>query len=128
MLKRGFRALPAEANAVVETASAGGLLFCLEDAGAVLVDVRETEERDREGSIPGSILGSIHASRGLLEFQADPDSPVYNKELRPDAQIIHYCGTGGRSTVAANTLLDMGFEDVSSLAGGYAAWRAARDK
>lgn len=123
-LKRGFRDLLAEANAVIETVSVSDLLYYLEDTGAVLVDVRETVERERDGAIPGS----VHAPRGLLEFQADPESPAHNEALQPDRQIILYCGTGGRSALAAKTLLDMGYEDVSSLGGGYAAWRAARDK
>lgn len=124
MLKHGFKAMLAEANAVIETVSVQDLLYYMEDAGALLVDVRETVEREQDGAIPGS----AHAPRGLLEFQADPESPAYNDALQPDRQIILYCGSGGRSALAAKTLLDMGYEDVSSLGGGYAAWRAARDE
>ena len=47
--------------------------------------------------------------------------------LRPDRRIILYCGSGGRSALAAKTLHDMGYSDVASLAGGYAAWRKAQD-
>ena len=124
MLRRGFKAMLAEANAMIETVSVQDLLYYLEDAGAVLVDVREAVERETDGAIPGS----AHAPRGLLEFQADPDSPAYNDALQPDRHMILYCGTGGRSALAAKTLLEMGYDEVSSLAGGYAAWRAARDK
>ena len=124
MLKHGFKAMLAEANAMIETVSVQDLLYYLEDAGAVLVDVREAVERETDGAIPGS----AHAPRGLLEFQADPDSPAYNDALQPDRHMILYCGTGGRSALAAKTLLEMGYDEVSSLAGGYAAWRAARDK
>ena len=123
MLKHGFKAMLAEANAVIETVSVQDLPYHLEDAGTVLVDVRETVEREQEGTIPGS----IHAPRGLLEFQADPESPVFNDALQPDKHLVLYCGSGGRSALAAKTLLDMGFETVSSLGGGYAAWRAAQD-
>jgi rhodanese-related sulfurtransferase len=59
----------------------------------------------------------------MLEFQADPESPVYNAALKPDGRIILYCGSGGRSALAGKTLHDMGYTDVASLAGGYAAWR-----
>ena len=62
----------------------------------------------------------------LLEFKADPDSPVYENDLNPEDRLILYCGTGGRSALAAKTLFDMGYRDVSSLAGGYAAWKAAK--
>ncbi len=123
MLRRGFKTLLAEANAVIETVSVQDLDFHLEDDETVLVDVRETIERENDGLIPGS----VHAPRGLLEFLADPESPTYNTSLDPEHRIILYCGTGGRSALAAKTLFDMGYRDVASLAGGYAAWCSARD-
>ncbi len=123
MLKRGFKSMLAEANAAIETISVQDLPYYLDDDDAVLVDVRDKAERDADGGIPGS----IHASRGLLEFHADPESPAYKPELRTDAKLALYCGTGGRSALAAKTLLDMGFENVASVAGGYSAWKAAQD-
>jgi rhodanese-related sulfurtransferase len=123
MLKRGFKAMLAEANAVIETVSVPDLAYHLEDADTLLVDVRDQAERERDGAIPDS----VHVSRGLLEFKADPESPLYEPALRPERHIILYCGTGGRSALAAKTLHDMGFSDVASLAGGYAAWRKAQD-
>ena len=122
MLKHGFKQMLAEANAVIETVSVQDLGYLLDDPDVVLVDVRETVEREREGMIPGS----VHAPRGMLEFHADPESPAYKAELRPEDRIILYCGTGGRSALAAKTLLDMGYADVASLAGGYEAWRKAK--
>jgi len=122
MLKRGFKQMLADANAAIETVSVQDLPYLMEAGDVVLVDVRETVERENDGLIPGS----IHVPRGLLEFKADPDSPAYNDQLDPEDRLILYCGTGGRSALAAKTLLDMGYTDVSSLAGGYAAWRAAQ--
>jgi len=122
MLKRGFKQMLAEANAVIETVSVQDLGYLLDDPNVVLVDVRETVERERDGLIPGS----LHAPRGLLEFHADPESPAYNAELRPEDRLILYCGTGGRSALAAKTLIDMGYAEVASLAGGYGAWRTAQ--
>lgn len=124
MLKRGFKAMLAEANAVIETVSVQDLAYHLDEVDTVLVDVRDGTERNRDGEIPGS----IHVSRGMLEFHADPESPVHNPALSPARRVILYCGTGGRSALAAKTLVDMGFEDVASLAGGFAAWRAAQDE
>ena len=122
MLTRGFKQLLAEANAVIETVSVRDLDFLLDDDDTVLVDVRGPAERETDGIIPGS----VHAPRGLIEFLADPDSPNHNPALDPERRLILYCGTGGRSALAAKTLLDMGFADVSSLAGGYNAWHSAR--
>jgi rhodanese-related sulfurtransferase len=123
MLKRGFKAMLAEANAVIETISVQDLAYHLEDSDTLLVDVRDVGERERAGAIPDS----VHVSRGLLEFKADPESPAYVDALRPDRRLILYCGSGGRSALAAKTLLDMGYSNVASLAGGYAAWRKAQD-
>ena len=123
MLKRGFKAMLAEANAVIETISVHDLPYAQEDPETLVVDVRDTAERESEGMIPGS----LHISRGMLEFNADPESPVYKDELTPERRIILYCGSGGRSALAAKTLMDMGFTDVASLAGGYAAWRKAQE-
>ncbi len=124
MLKRGFKILLAEANAAIETVSVQDLPYHLEDPDTVMVDVRDPFEREQEGEIPGS----VHAPRGLLEFQADPDSPIYNTALKPECRVICYCGTGGRSALAAKTLLEMGYREAASLAGGYAAWKLAQDK
>jgi len=123
MLDRGFKTMLAEANARIETISVQDLPYHLDDPTAILIDVRETVERERDGEIPDS----IHISRGLLEFQVDPESPIYCELLTPDSRIVLYCGTGGRSALAAATLIDMGFSSVASLAGGYAAWRLAKD-
>ena len=124
MLKRGFKDMLAEANAVIETVSVSDLPYLLDDPEVVLVDVRGTAERDKDGGIPGS----VHAPRGLLEFQADPESPIYNDALKPEQRMVLYCGTGGRSALAAKTLLDMGFSDVASLAGGLNAWKVSNEE
>ena len=120
-LKTGFKQLLAQANAEIESVSVQDLGYIEDDPDTIVVDVRDGSERSAEGAIPGS----LHASRGLLEFHADPESPVHIKALDPTKRIVLYCGTGGRSALAAKTLQDMGFGDVVSLAGGYAAWKVA---
>jgi rhodanese-related sulfurtransferase len=91
------------------------------EAGAILVDVRDGEERDRAGAIPGA----VHASRGMLEFYADPSLPYHKSELDPDRRIILHCASGGRSALAALTLRQMGYQDVAHLDGGFNAWKDA---
>ncbi|MFQ5971123.1 MAG: rhodanese-like domain-containing protein [Alphaproteobacteria bacterium] len=122
MPKRGFKVMLAEANAVIESVSIQDAAYLLDDPDVLFVDVRETVEREQAGLIPGS----IHAPRGLLEFLADPESPLYSPALQADKKLVCYCGTGGRSALAAKTLHDMGYEDVASLAGGFAAWQVAQ--
>ena len=124
MLKTGFKALLAQANAVIETVSVQDFPYLQDEPDVVVVDVRDAVERETDGTIPGS----IHASRGLLEFHADPECPAHIPTLDPSKRVVLFCGTGGRSALAAKTLQDMGFSDVVSLAGGFAAWKAANNK
>lgn len=88
------------------------------EAGAVLVDVREPQER-----VKASIPGSVSAPRGMLEFYADPSLPYHMEELNPDQRVILHCASGGRSALAADTLRQMGYTKVAHLDGGIKAWQ-----
>jgi rhodanese-related sulfurtransferase len=80
--------------------------------GAVLIDVRESEEFAQ-----GSAKGAIHLSKGLIELhieQAVPDVSTH---------IICYCGGGMRSALAADNLQKMGYTNVASMSGGMKGWR-----
>ena len=88
--------------------------------GALLVDVRDAGER-AQGAIPGS----LHATRGMLEFYADPASPMHKPELDPGRRVILHCASGGRSALAAMTLKQLGYANVAHLDGGLKAWLAA---
>ncbi|HVF74046.1 MAG TPA: rhodanese-like domain-containing protein [Acidimicrobiales bacterium] len=90
-------------------------------AGAVVVDLREPEELEANGRIPGA----VHVPRGMLEFRADPTSSYHLAPLDPSARVIVHCAAGGRSALAAAALADMGYERVAHLDGGMAAWREA---
>jgi rhodanese-related sulfurtransferase len=87
---------------------------------ALLVDVRDAPERAN-----GTIPGAVHASRGMLEFYADPSSPYHKAEFDPGKRVILHCASGGRSALAAQTLKAMGYADVAHLDGGFKAWQAA---
>ncbi len=121
MLKTGFKDMLAKANAEIDTISVQAFAYIENSPDTVVIDVRDLIEPETDGAIPGS----VHASRGMLEFHADPASPAYLIDFDPEKQLIVYCGTGGRSALAAKTLKDMGYPEVSSLAGGYAAWKTA---
>lgn len=88
-------------------------------SGALLVDLRESEERAQHGSIPGA----VHMPRGMLEFWADPTSPYHKQELDPERRIVLHCAAGGRSALAADTLRQMGFSRVAHLDGGFGRWK-----
>ena len=76
-----------------------------------LIDVREPDEVAK-----GTIQGAASIPRGMLEYKID--EVTANK----DATIVLYCGGGGRSALAAQSLKKMGFKNVISLAGGYKGW------
>jgi len=78
----------------------------------LLVDIREQDEWD-EGHIPGA----VHVTRGNLESRIERAAPDRSRS------IVLYCAAGNRSAFAAKTLEEMGYEDVSSLAGGYTDWK-----
>lgn len=79
-----------------------------------VLDVREREEY-REGHLEGA----IPLPRGFLEMRVEETLP---DKTRP---IIAYCAGGVRSLIAARTMQEMGYENVSSMSGGYTAWKNA---
>ena len=120
-LKRGYKQLIADATARVRTLSVDEAQAKLGDPGVVFVDVRETGELEREGTVPGA----FHAARGMLEFWVDPESPYYKQVFAPNKQFVLYCASAWRSALAAATLLDMGLPSVSHIEGGFSAWKKA---
>ncbi|MGN6169485.1 MAG: molybdopterin-synthase adenylyltransferase MoeB [Solirubrobacteraceae bacterium] len=81
--------------------------------GAVLVDVRETEE-----FAAGHIPGAKHVPRGYLESRIEGAVPDRSKHL------ILYCASGNRSAYATRTLVeDLGYEHVESMRGGITLWK-----
>lgn len=88
----------------------------------IILDVREADEY-KSWRISGSLL----IPRGVLEPAVDLENPKRNKMLANarGEKIVVYCGTGGRSALAADVLQKMGFVDIESLAGGITNWRNA---
>lgn len=82
----------------------------------LLLDVREADEY-----AAGHLPGAQAIPRGMLEF-ALSNKPEF---ANPDLKIVLYCKTSGRAALAACALLDMGYQHVQSIAGGYDAWREA---
>src|SRR5947208_2055510 len=80
---------------------------------AAIVDVREKDERDEE-----HIPDAIHLSRGTIELDIEEKFPDR------EAMIICHCGGGGRSALAAESLQNMGYKNVRSMAGGLKAWKS----
>lgn len=85
--------------------------------GALVVDVRDAPEVDKSGRI----AGSVHVSRGMLEFRADPESPYHDKSFSRNRTVIVYCASGGRSALSGKVLKDLGYDRVYNL-GAFKDW------
>jgi molybdopterin/thiamine biosynthesis adenylyltransferase/rhodanese-related sulfurtransferase len=82
-----------------------------DDAGAVFLDVREPHEW-AQGHLPGA----IHIPLADVPQEAASALPD------PSQSVVAYCATGRRSLRAAQALAELGYEDVTSLAGGIEDW------
>lgn len=80
---------------------------------ALVLDVREPAEY-QSGHLPQA----VNVPRGVLEFKVG-NHPDLNDSNRG---ILIYCKNGGRSTLAAYTLKQMGFSQVEMLIGGFDGW------
>ncbi|QFU09906.1 Putative thiosulfate sulfurtransferase precursor [Rhodobacteraceae bacterium THAF1] len=90
------------------------------DAGdALLIDIRDVRELQREGRVPGA----IHAPRGMLEFWVDPESPYHKPAFATDKTLILFCAGAMRSALAAATLQDMGVTNVAEMDEGFGGWK-----
>jgi rhodanese-related sulfurtransferase len=92
------------ANAVVPKITPTKAREMIASGNALLVDVRDASEVDKNGKA----AGAVHVSRGMLEFRADPESPAHDKNFTRDKRVILYCGSGGRAALAGKLLKDMG--------------------
>ncbi|HEY2748461.1 MAG TPA: molybdopterin-synthase adenylyltransferase MoeB [Polyangia bacterium] len=81
---------------------------------AALIDVREVDEYN-----DGYITGATWIPRGKLELRIEDAVP------NRDTEVVLYCAGGTRSALAAKALGELGYTRVSSLAGGYGAWKKA---
>jgi rhodanese-related sulfurtransferase len=115
------RQMMAEANAAVPRIAPAQAKELIDQGDAVVVDVRDALELRSTGKI----AGALHIPRGMLEFQADPESPAYNKALDTAKPVILYCASGGRSALAGKTLKDMGYTEVLNAAASRTWPRAA---
>ena len=89
-----------------------------------LMDPGQGQREFLEGHIPGA----VHLPRGMLEFEIHNLVNACRTDMtaaNADHAIVLYCGTGGRSALAAQCMESMGYTNVKSMAGGLVAWAAA---
>ena len=96
--------------------------FAAVEAGALLIDIRLSEERLAQGAIPGALV----VSRNHLEWRLDPTCDARIPEATSyERHIIVFCVEGYTSSLAVAALQDMGFGDATDLDGGFMAWAKA---
>jgi rhodanese-related sulfurtransferase len=89
--------------------------------GALVVDTRPAEQRDRDGELPGAVV----IDRNVLEWRLDPTSPHRIAEsVDHGRRVIVVCNEGYSSSLAAATLQQLGLRRATDLVGGFQAWRS----
>jgi len=90
-------------------------LVGLVNKGALLIDVRPIEERERDGELEGAVV----IDRNVLEWRLAPSSEWKIGEVEPGQRVIVVCTDGYQSSLAAATLQELGVEGATDLVGGY---------
>jgi len=89
-------------------------------AGALVIDTRPAEQRQRDGALAGAIV----VDRNVLEWRLDPTSPAHLPGVTSvDQRIVIVCNEGYSSSLAAATLRQLGLRRATDLIGGYQALR-----
>ena len=91
--------------------------------GALIVDVRPVDQRERDGALDGAVV----IDRNVLEWRLDPSSPHCIAEVGDtEREIVLVCNEGFASSLAAATLQELGLSRATDLDGGYQAIKALR--
>ncbi len=110
---KSYEDLVSEAKAETEQTDAASVHDAMgSDEGVTVLDVREPDEFEA-----GHIPGARPLPRGLLEYKAAEELPD------KDARIVVHCALGGRGSLAAKSLKEMGYTNVANMEGGLSAWR-----
>jgi rhodanese-related sulfurtransferase len=92
------------------------------EQGALLVDIRSDSQRAADGIVPGA----IYYPRNVLEWRLDPSSGANDPAIGGlERRVIVMCDAGYASSLAADTLRELGFARAADLDGGFQAWRGA---
>ena len=110
----GFLKIVEDAKSRVREISIDEVRRKLETGKAKLIDVREDSEW-----AAGHARGAQHLGKGVIERDIEQSVPDKNAEL------ILYCGGGFRSALATDSLQEMGYTNVVSMAGVWRGWQAA---
>ena len=107
-----FRDLLAQAKSQIVEIDTAAAQKRIEEGNVVVLDVREPDEYEQ-----GALPNALHIPRGHLEAQ------IEGRAVDRDQTIVVYCAGGVRSAFAAQTLQELGYTDVLSVAGGFGKWK-----
>lgn len=105
------------ANAVVPRISPEQGIEIHKAGGAVFVDVRDSGDIAKTGTISGA----LRIPRGFIEFAADDAHPLHNEALSKDKDIVLVCAAGGMAALTGKTLSEMGYSRIHNV-GGIGDW------
>jgi rhodanese-related sulfurtransferase len=89
--------------------------------GGLVIDIRPESLRAQQGELPGALV----VERNVLEWRLDPASPDRLPQVTGhDREVVVVCSEGYASSMAAATLVDLGYQRAGDLVGGYLAWRS----
>ena len=92
------------------------------ERGALLVDIRPAAQRASEGDVGAALV----IERNVLEWRCDPTSDArLPAAVGDDVEWIVLCSEGYTSSLAAASLVDLGYRRAGDVDGGFAAWRDA---
>ena len=115
---KSSQTLVSEALKEIKTINADEAYELHKDNKCNLIDIRDVRELENTGTVENS----QHIPRGMLELCLDPES-IYFKDGKLDIkkEMVLFCAGGVRSALAAKSLIDMGYEKVSHIEGGFGA-------
>ena len=116
-MPKSFMDLANEAKSRIREIDVAAATAAIASGGVALVDVREPDEYRQ-----GHVEGAVNIPRGVAEMgipQVIPD---------PKTRIVCYCAGGNRSALVADSLRQMGYENIDSLIGGFQAWARSGGK
>jgi len=122
---KSSQTLVAEALEKIKTISPDEAYKKFNEKKCNLIDLRDIRELEKQGRIEGA----NHIPRGMLEFWLDPESAYFKDgKLDLNKEMVLFCAGGLRSALAAKTLEDMGFENVSHVDGGFGSLKQSKFK
>ena len=115
---KSSQTLVEEARKKIQTLSPNEVKKLIEKKEITLIDIRDIRELWKEGTIENA----KHIPRGMLEFWLDPESSYYKaNKIQDIKKMVLFCALGWRSALATKSLVEMGFQNVAHVEGGFDA-------